>query len=217
MAHSEAPVEDIMVIKTRFLPDIQSGGKGFVPADFTLETFLLENCDFMKVVYAERNPSYKEVIPYAVIYNSHLKKILVYQERDEKVPENLFARIVLGLKIYVKKFTGSKVNILRDTVMESLQKYFFINFAHIASVNLLGYVYDEESIEERSKIWLFYFVEILGESEHLENTYFSYAQYMNREDLELYITSWEVQVGYWSKLVFPHLLERVQEIEAKNN
>ncbi len=217
MAHTDAPNEDLMVIKSHLLHNLRSVGKGFIPADLNLEWEILKNCDFMKVVYAEKNPSFKEVIPYAVIYNSHLKKIIVYQEMDKKIPQNFFARIALGLKIYVKEFSGSKINILRDTVMESLQKYLCINFAHIASVNLLWYVYNEESGEEKSKVGLFYFVEILWESEHFEHTHFSYAQYMTLEELELYFTSWEVQVWYWSNLVFPYLVQKIQEIEKKDD
>lgn len=62
---------------------------------------------------------------------------------------------------------GSRVNMLRDIIIETLQKHLLINFAHIASVELLGFVYNEEYTNERSKIGLFYLVETLGESESI--------------------------------------------------
>jgi predicted NUDIX family phosphoesterase len=49
----------------------------------------------MEQVHAEKNPLYKEVIPYAVVYNSLLKKVLIYEEISEQIPKNYFARMIL--------------------------------------------------------------------------------------------------------------------------
>lgn len=96
MIHITPPEEDIMVIKSTFLPQIQKGKKGFIsPEEKDIEKVILENCDFMKEIHAEKNLLFKEVIPYAVVYNSRLKKVLIYQEIDEKNPWALSARIVL--------------------------------------------------------------------------------------------------------------------------
>ncbi len=217
MVHTNVPSEDIMVIKTRLLSDIQWWWRGFLPvSEKNSEKCILEGCDFMEQVHAEKNPLYKEVIPYAVIYNSLLKKVLIYEEISEQIPKNYFARMILWIKIYVKKFTWNQVNILRDTIIETLKKYLSINFAHIASIEFLGFVYDETNDQEKSKVGLFYFVETLGESEQINSEVISSAQYLTIDELEAYIDSWEIQVWYWSSLIFPFLKQKIKEVELKN-
>lgn len=209
------PKEDIMVVWIWLLSNIKKEKRGFIPV-FAAQTekFLLENSDFMAVIHAEKNSLYREIIPYVVIYNNHSRRILVYEEIEVKNSKDFPIRLILWLKLYVKKFSWNPVNVIKETIVNALTEYLSINFAHIASIDLQWYVFDDENIEEKSKLGLFYFVRILWETNLVENPYFRLIEYMTIDELEAYTASREVEIWRWSSLIFPALERKVREIEA---
>lgn len=217
MVHMElSPTDSILVLKSKLIDGIGEWWEKFFPStELDIENLVLEKSDFMQLAYAEKNTNYREIVLYPVIYKSKTKEILVYEEMSENISSDILARIILWMKVFISKMSDTKINLFRENIIVALRKYLNINFAHISNIKLIGTVHSELYSNEETKLGLFYLVEVIGDGNDVDTTHFPSARYMAFDELEAYLSSPQIESGYWSQLIFPALKEKIKELSEK--
>lgn len=189
--------------------------EGFRPANVVdYKSRILENFEWVKRSYAEKNPQYKQPIGYSIIVNPTSKRIFAYQRpMDEEYDEKrLRGRWSWGIGGHIEKLDiKSCENPIHASVVRELKEEIGIE-ARNPDLNL-GYINNDTDEVGRVHFGLLYIVEttkvIEPKSPEIKN-----GELKTIEELEEICRSSESTVEEWSKISFDPLklyLKRVDK------
>lgn len=181
--------------------------------DVDLEEKILENYEFMVRKEAEVNYDYKQPIPYGIVVHSETKKVFVYkrsfgENNGEKRLDNNISWWVWG---HIEKEHDKTDNPLKFNLQREIREELWLT--SIKNTNLLGFINDETNDVWKVHLWVLYVVETDIKDMVFEDWEISNGEFLDVNDLEEMIKSWEYHIENWSLICFDELKKYISDME----
>lgn len=190
----------IMVVPREILLGNESF-QGFRPQDqIDYESRILDNFKFMKRGLAEKDPTYKQPISYAIIINPNLKQIFAYQRsaKDSNYTEKrLQGNWSWGVGGHIEIF-DKNINPLRSSMLRELEEEAYID-GHV-NPRFLGYINDDSNDVGRVHFGVLYVVETDSKIVQPKDPEIDNGGLRTIEELEKICSSSDFTVEEWSRI-----------------
>ncbi len=192
--------------------------EGFRPANVVdYKSRILENFEWIKRSYAEKNPRYKQPVGYSIIVNPISKQIFAYQRSsmdDEYHEKRLQGKWSWGIGGHIEKFDiKSGENPIHASVLRELREEIGIEVRNL-DLKLLGYINNDTDEVGRVHFGILYIVEISKVIEPKDSE-IKNGGLKTIEELKQICQSSEYTVEEWSKICLDPLKLYLKQIDKQ--
>lgn len=199
----EKMLRDILVIKTDIVyKDFQFEGFASIE-EINLEPIILEHYEYQQRGKMEIDPSYQQAIPYVLIVNPEIEKVIAYQRGDVNSiagDKRLFGKWSLWVGGHIEVNEQHAENPLLATAIKEIEEE--INLTDIHNIHILGYINDNSSPVSKVHLGIVYIAETeaielsIGDGE-LEQVFLK-----SYDEIEEIMTSPDCDVEEWSVIAW---------------
>lgn len=200
----------IMVVKreTLFKDD---HFEGFKPQDgIDFESRILENYEYVRRGDAEGNPSYKQPIGYAMIFNPYSRKLFAYQRSsdDSKYSEKrLQGKWSWGVGGHIEKIDIKNGNPIRESMLREVTKEEIEMSGSVMSTKALGYINDDSNDVGKVHFGILYLIKTDSSVITPKDPEIKQGKLMSLYELESIFSQYSVEE--WSKIAFDPLKKHI--------
>jgi len=178
--------------------------KGLIPGNSDILKRIVQNGVFRKRKELEEDPSYKQIIPYAIISNS--ESFYLFKRTSKQIEKRLHNKLTLGV--------GGHMN-PRDTtepkdqyLINELKREFFeevklLNGCLIEDIEFIGFINDDSISVGRVHIGLLYNIHVSNKEVVINETDKMTAEWIDKPDLAEFYEGMET----WTKITFDYYIK----------
>jgi len=178
--------------------------KGLIPGNSDILKRIVQNVVFRKRKELEEDPSYKQIIPYAIISNSEF--FYLFKRTSKQTEKRLHNKLTLGV--------GGHMN-PRDTtepkdqyLINELKREFFeevklLNGCLIEDIEFIGFINDDSISVGRVHIGLLYNIHVSNKEVVINETDKMTAEWIDKPDLAEFYEGMET----WTKITFDYYIK----------
>ena len=178
--------------------------KGLIPGNSDILKRIVQNGVFRKRKELEEDPSYKQIIPYAIISNS--ESFYLFKRTSKQTEKRLHNKLTLGV--------GGHMN-PRDTtepkdqyLINELKREFFeevklLNGCLIEDIEFIGFINDDSISVGSVHIGLLYNINVSNKDVVINETDKMTANWIDKPDLAEFYEGMET----WTKITFDYYIK----------
>ena len=178
--------------------------KGLIPGNSDILKRIVQNVVFRKRKELEEDPSYKQIIPYAIISNSEF--FYLFKRTSKQTEKRLHNKLTLGV--------GGHMN-PRDTtepkdqyLINELKREFFeevklLNGCLIEDIEFIGFINDDSISVGSVHIGLLYNIHVSNKDVVINETDKMTADWIDKPDLAEFYEGMET----WTKITFDYYIK----------
>ena len=178
--------------------------KGLIPGNSDILKRIVQNGVFRKRKELEEDPSYKQIIPYAIISNS--ESFYLFKRTSKQTEKRLHNKLTLGV--------GGHMN-PRDTtepkdqyLINELKREFFeevklLNGCLIEDIEFIGFINDDSISVGSVHIGLLYNIHVSNKDVVINETDKMTAEWIDKPDLAEFYEGMET----WTKITFDYYIK----------
>ena len=178
--------------------------KGLIPGNSDILKRIVQNGVFRKRSELEEDPSYKQIIPYAIISNS--ESFYLFKRTSKQTEKRLHNKLTLGV--------GGHMN-PRDTtepkdqyLINELKREFFeevklLNGCLIEDIEFIGFINDDSISVGSVHIGLLYNIHVSNKDVVINETDKMTANWIDKPDLAEFYEGMET----WTKITFDYYIK----------
>jgi predicted NUDIX family phosphoesterase len=178
--------------------------KGLIKGPGDVLNRLVQHGLFRKRSDLEEDPSFKQIIPYAIISNG--KSFYVFRRISGQTEKRLHNKLHLGLGGHMNP--GSSTETGEDYLINELKREFFeevtlLNGCLIEDIEFIGFINDDSIPVGRVHIGLLYIIRLSSKDVVINETDKMSAEWIDKNDLPGYYEEMET----WTKIAIDHYLQ----------
>jgi predicted NUDIX family phosphoesterase len=173
--------------------------KGLIKGNNEVLKLIVQNGLFRKRSELEEDPSFKQIIPYAIISND--KSFYLFRRASEQTEKRLHNKYSLGVGGHMNpgSFIGSKEQYLLDELRRELfEEVRFQNGCLIEDIEFIGFINDDTIPVGRVHIGLLYNLHVSSKELIINETDKMTADWIEKSGLVEFYDEMET----WSKIAF---------------
>lgn len=172
---------------------------GLIKADSDVLNKIVQHGLFRKRSELEENPSFKQIIPYAII--SHKESFLLFQRRSGQTEKRLHNKLHLGVGGHVNPGRSNEPD--AQFLIDELKREFFeevrlTNDSFIEDIEFIGFINDESIPVSRVHIGLLYNIRVSDKDVYVNETEKMSAAWIEKQDLAEFYEGMET----WTRIAF---------------
>ncbi len=188
--------------------------EGFMePNEFDYESVILNNYEWMEQGSAERNPAFKQPIGYAVLSNTSLNKIFLYQRSsDDKhyAEKRLQGKYACGLGGHIEKPDAETVNPISTSTLREVSEE--VNVNESENLKTIGYINNEDEVGA-VHFGILYVIETNLESVTPIDPEIASGQFVDIADFEIICNNPDYVVEEWARIALEPLKRYLNDTE----
>ena len=158
---------------------------------------------FRKRSELEEDPSYKQIIPYAII--SHKESFLLFQRRSGQTEKRLHNKLHLGVGGHVNPGSSNEPD--AQFLIDELKREFFeelrlSNDCSIENIEFIGFINDESIPVSRVHIGLLYNIRVSNKDVYVNETDKMRAVWIEKKNLAEFYEGMET----WTRIAFDYYI-----------
>jgi len=173
--------------------------QGLIKANSEILKSIVQNGLFRKRSELEEDPSYKQIIPYAVISNKD--SIYLFKRSSGQREKRLHNKFTLGAGGHMnpgKSEVSEEQYLIDELKRELFEEARLLNGCQIENIEFLGFINDDTIPVGRSHIGLLYNICVSGKEVYVNETEKMTAEWIDKSSLAEYYEGMET----WSKIIF---------------
>ena len=170
--------------------------------EINYESRILKNHEYLERNFVEKNFSYKQPIPYAIIINPNLKQMFSYK-RANKNETRYKGKWSFGIGGYIEKNDKIKLNPIKANFLRELNEE--IEISGQFKIKFLGYINDDSDELGKVHFGMLYVVETDARIIKPKDSEIANGKLRNIKELEKICSSDKPIVETWSKIAFEYL------------
>ena len=172
---------------------------GLIKADSDLLNRIVKKGLFRKRSRLEEDPSFKQIIPYAII--SHKDSFLLFQRRSGQREKRLHNKLHLGVGGHVNPGRSDEPD--AQFLIDELKREFFeelrlANGCYIENIEFIGFINDESIPVSRVHIGLLYNIRVSNKDVYVNETEKMTAAWIEKQDLADFYEGMET----WTRIAY---------------
>ena len=172
---------------------------GLIKGDTDLLNRIVRKGLFRKRSELEEDPSFKQIIPYAII--SHKESFFLFQRRSGQTEKRLHNKLHLGVGGHVNPGRSDEPD--AQFLIDELKREFFeevrlSNDCFIENIEFIGFINDESIPVSRVHIGLLYNIRVSGKDVYVNETDKMRAAWIEKQDLAEFYEGMET----WTRIAY---------------
>jgi len=172
---------------------------GLIKGDTDLLDRIVKKGLFRKRSELEEDPSFKQIIPYAII--SHKESFFLFQRRSGQTEKRLHNKLHLGVGGHVNPGRSDEPD--AQFLIDELKREFFeevrlSNDCSIEDIEFIGFINDESIPVSRVHIGLLYNIRVSGKDVYVNETDKMTATWIEKQDLAQFYEGMET----WTRIAY---------------
>ena len=175
--------------------------QGFIKADSEVLARIIQKGLFRKRVELEEDPSFKQIIPYAIISNNG--SFFLFRRTSKQQEKRLHNKLTLGVGGHMNPANSNESGeqyLLGELKRELFEEVKFVNDCTIDSIQFIGYINDDTIPVGRHHIGLLYSIHISNKDIFINESEKMTAEWVDKTHLEKYYEEMET----WSRIAFEY-------------
>jgi predicted NUDIX family phosphoesterase len=178
--------------------------KGLIRGNSEVLNMIIENGLFLKRSELEEDPSFKQIIPYAII--SYKESFYLFRRTSGQTEKRLHNKFSLGVGGHMNP--GDSLESKEQYVIDELKRELFeevklLNGCQTEDIEFIGFINDDTIPVGRVHIGLLYNIHVSNKEVYINETDKMTADWIEKSDLAEFYAGMET----WSKIVFDHYLK----------
>ena len=173
--------------------------KGLIKENSEVLKRIVQNGLFRKRSELEEDPSFKQIIPYAIISNR--ESFYLFRRRSGQTEKRLHNKFTLGAGGHMNpddSMESKKQYLINELKRELYEEVRLLNGCSIEDVEFIGFINDDTIPVGRVHIGLLYNIHVSTKEVYINETDKMTADWVEKSDLAEFYEGMET----WSKLVF---------------
>ena len=178
--------------------------QGLIHGNSDVLNRIVQNGLFRKRNELEEDPSFKQIIPYAII--SCKESFYLFKRTSMQTEKRLHNQMTLGVGGHMNpsNFMDSKKQYLIDELKrEFFEEVKLLNACIIEDIEFIGFINDDTISVGRVHIGLLYNIQVSNKSIYINETDKMTADWVKKQDLAEFYEGMET----WTKIIFDHYLK----------
>jgi len=172
---------------------------GLIKGDIHLLNRIVKKGLFRKRSELEEDPSFKQIIPYAII--SHKESFFLFRRRSGQTEKRLHNKLHLGVGGHVNPGRADEPD--AQFLIDELKREFFeevrlSNDCFIKDIEFIGFINDESIPVSRVHIGLLYNIRVSGKDVYVNETDKMTATWIEKQDLAQFYEGMET----WTRIAY---------------
>jgi predicted NUDIX family phosphoesterase len=173
--------------------------KGLIKGNSEVLKRIVQNGLFLKRSELEEDPSFKQIIPYAIISNK--ESFLLFRRTSGQTEKRLHNKFSLGFGGHMNPddSMGSREQYLIDELKRELfEEVRLLNRCLIEDIEFIGFINDDTIPVGRFHIGLLYNIQVSNKEVYINETHKMTADWVDKPDLARFYAGMET----WTKIAF---------------
>ncbi|MDZ7738494.1 MAG: hypothetical protein U5K32_05395 [Bacteroidales bacterium] len=165
---------------------------------------ILRNGVFRKRGDLEEDPSFKQIIPYAII--SHKESFYLFKRTSGQREQRLHNKLHLGVGGHMNPGRSNKTNeqyLISELKRELFEEVKLLNNCVIEDIEFIGFITDDSIPVSRVHIGLLFIIHVSNKDLVINETDKMTAGWIDKTDLADYYNEMET----WTKIAIDHYIE----------
>ena len=178
--------------------------QGLIHGNSDVLNMIVQNGLFRKRNELEEDPSFKQIIPYAII--SCKESFYLFKRTSKQTEKRLHNQMTLGVGGHMNpdNFMDSKKQYLIDELKrEFFEEVKLLNACLIEDIEFIGFINDDTISVGRVHIGLLYHIQVSNKSVYINETDKMTADWIDKQNLAEFYEGVET----WTKIIFDHYLK----------
>lgn len=177
--------------------------KGFIFGNNNVLNRIVQNGLFRKRTELEEDPSFKQIIPYALI--SCKESFYLFKRTSNQTEKRLYNKLHLGVGGHMKPGSSNKLNeqyLIKELERELFEEVKLLNGCLIEGIEFIGFINDDTIPVGSVHIGLLYNIHVSNKNVVINETDKMTAEWVDKPDLTDYYEEMET----WTKIAFDHYI-----------
>lgn len=173
--------------------------EGLIIGDTGLLNSVVKKGLFRKRSELEEDPSFKQIIPYAII--SHRESFLLFQRKSGQKEKRLHNKLHLGVGGHVNPCRSNEPDaqfLIDELKRELFEEVRLSNDCYLESIEFIGFINDESISVSRVHIGLLYNIRVSNKDVYVNETDKMSATWIEKQDLALFYEEMET----WTRIAY---------------
>ncbi len=179
---------------------------GLIAGDSTVLNRIVQNGIFGKRSELEKDPSFKQVIPYAIISNKG--SLYLFRRTSGQTEKRLHNKLHLGVGGHMKPGRSKdqgEMYLVNELKRELFEEVILMDDCLIEDIEFIGFINDDSIPVGRVHIGLLYFIHVSKRNIVINETDKMTAEWINISDL---VKKYE-KMETWSRIAFDHYMDKM--------
>ncbi len=178
--------------------------QGLIHGNSDVLNRIVQNGLFRKRNELEEDPSFKQIIPYAII--SCKESFYLFKRTSKQTEKRLHNQMTLGVGGHMNP--GNFMDSKKQYLIDELKREFFeevklLNACLIEDIEFIGFINDDTISVGRVHIGLLYHIQVSNKSVYINEPDKMTADWIDRQNLAEFYE----EVETWTKIIFDHYLK----------
>ena len=173
--------------------------KGLIKENSEALKWIVQNGLFRKRSQLEEDPSFKQVIPYAIISNN--ESFCLFKRTSRQTEERLHNKLSLGVGGHMNPGNSKESDeqyLINELKRELFEEVKLINGCLIEDIEFIGFINDDTISVGRVHIGLLYNIHVSNKDVVINETDLMTADWIDKPDLAEFYEGMET----WTKIIF---------------
>jgi predicted NUDIX family phosphoesterase len=182
--------------------------KGLIKENSEALKRIVQNGLFRKRSELEEDPSFKQVIPYAIISNN--ESFCLFKRTSGQTEKRLHNKFSLGVGGHMNPGNSKESNeqyLINELKRELFEEVKLLNGCLIEDIEFIGFINDDTIPVGRVHIGLLYNIHVSNKNVVINETDRMTADWIDKPDLAEFYEGMET----WSKIIFDYLLNHMSD------
>jgi len=180
--------------------------KGLIKGNSEVLKRIVQNGLFRKRSELEEDPSFKQIIPYAIISNS--QSFYLFRRTSGQTEKRLHNKFTLGAGGHMNPGSSMESNeqyLIDELLRELYEEVKLLNGCLIENIEFIGFINDDTIPVGRAHIGLLYNIHVSNEEVFINETYKMTAEWIDKSNLAEFYKDMET----WTKIVYDFYIQDI--------
>jgi predicted NUDIX family phosphoesterase len=182
--------------------------KGLIKGNSEVLKSIVQNGQFLRRSELEQDPSFKQIIPYAIITNND--SFYLFRRTSEQTEKRLHNKFSLGVGGHMNpdvSMSSKEQYLIDELTRELYEEVKLLNGCLIEDIEFIGFINDDTIPVGRAHIGLLYNIHVSNKEVYINETDKMTAEWVDKSDLAEFYEGMET----WSRITYDfYINERVQ-------
>jgi predicted NUDIX family phosphoesterase len=173
--------------------------KGLIKGNSEVLKSIVQNGQFLRRSELEQDPSFKQIIPYAIITNND--SFYLFRRTSEQTEKRLHNKFSLGVGGHMNpdvSMSSKEQYLIDELTRELYEEVKLLNGCLIEDIEFIGFINDDTIPVGRAHIGLLYNIHVSNKEVYINETDKMTAEWVDKSDLAEFYEGMET----WSKIAF---------------